>query len=96
MFRATRDIGPTGRLQIWFTEPGTMDVAEVRIVEAREQTIEFTDVVPRAHGKNLIPNGSFELGAAGWSSMGIGTGWGDLDRRHGTIEKPVASKVQNP
>ena len=86
MFRAVRDVGPTGRLQIWFAEPGTMDVADVRIVEAAAQKIEFTDVVAPAGGKNLVPNGSFELGGAGWSSMGTGVGWGDLDRLHGTIQ----------
>jgi hypothetical protein len=86
MFRAIRDVGVTGRLQIWFTEPGTMDVADVRIVEIAAPKIEFTDVVPPAGGKNLVPNGSFELGGAGWSSMGTGIGWGDLDRLHGTIQ----------
>ena len=85
-FRAARDVGPTGRLQIWFAEPGTMDVADVRIVELAAQAIEFTDVVAPAGGKNLVPNGSFELGGAGWSSMGTGAGWGDLDRLCGTVE----------
>ena len=85
-FRAVRDVGPTGRLQIWFAEPGTLDVADVRILEAASQKIEFTDVVAPTGGKNLVPNGSFELGGAGWSSLGTGVGWGDLDRLHGTIE----------
>ena len=31
VFRATQDVGPDGRLQIWFTETGTLFVAEVRI-----------------------------------------------------------------
>jgi hypothetical protein len=86
LFRATRDVGPTGRLQIAFTEPGTMEVADVRIVEAVSQRIEFTDVVTPAGHKNLVPNGSFELGGHGWSSMGTGAGWGDLDGLHGTIQ----------
>ena len=85
-FRATRDVGPTGRLQIWFTEPGTLDVADVQIVEIAMQQIVFTDTIPPAGNKNLVPNGSFELGGAGWSSMGTGIGWGDLDRLYGTIE----------
>ncbi|MCX7424191.1 MAG: hypothetical protein NTW96_00915 [Planctomycetia bacterium] len=86
MFRAARDVGPTGRLQIWFAEPGTMDVADVRIVEVAAQTIEFSDTVAPAGDKNLVPNGSFELGGADWSSMGTGVGWGDLDSLHGTIQ----------
>ncbi len=86
LFRATRDVGPTGRLQIWFTEAGTLDVADVSIVEEAAQQIEFTDTIAPAGGRNLVPNGSFELGGAGWSSMGRGVGWGDLDSLHGTIE----------
>ena len=86
MFRATRDVGPTGRLQIWFTEPGTLDVTDVKIVEVAMQGIEFTDTIAPAGDKNLVPNSSFELGGAGWSSMGTGIGWGDLDRLYGTIE----------
>ena len=86
MFRATRDVGPTGRLQIWFTESGTFDTADVSIVEVAAQTVEFTDTIPATCKRNLVPNGSFELGGAGWSSMGTGTGWGDLDCLHGTIQ----------
>jgi len=84
-FRATQDVGPTGRLQIWFTEPGTLEVADVRIAETTLVEAEFTDVVPTAGGKNLVPNGSFEVGAAGWSSVGQRVGWGNLARLHGRI-----------
>jgi hypothetical protein len=86
VFRATRSIGPTGRLQIAFAEPGTLDVADVRIAEAVSQRIEFTDVVAPAGRKNLVPNASFELGGRGWSSLGTGVGWGDLDRLHGMFQ----------
>lgn len=86
LFQASRDVSSTGRLQIWFAEPGTLDVADVRIVEEPEQPVQFTDTVVPAGGRNLVPNGSFELGGAGWSSMGRGVGWGDLDSLHGTIE----------
>jgi hypothetical protein len=93
VFRAERDIGPTGRLEIWFTEPGTLDVSEVRIVEFAAQTEEFTDVAPPCEGKNLAFNGSFELGGAGWTSMGTGIGWGgDLSGLHGTIEASGGSQ----
>lgn len=85
-FTATQDVGPTGRLQFWFGERGTLCVADVRIVEVSPQDVEFTDVVPPAGGKNLVRNGSFEVGPSGWSSLGRRTGWGNLSRLHGTIE----------
>jgi hypothetical protein len=87
IFRAKADVGPTGRLQIWFTEPGTLCVADVRISQVVEQEVEFTDVVPPvAGGKNLVPNGAFTLWASGWTSMGTGAGWGNLAWLHGTVE----------
>ena len=86
-FHATQDIGPTARLQIWFTEPGTLSVADVRIAECSESEVEFTDLVPAAGGKNLVANGSFEVGANGWSSIGVRTGWGGLDSLHGSIRR---------
>ncbi len=86
LFTATEDVGPSSRLQIWFTETGTLEVADVRIVEAGPQEVEFTDVVPAAGGKNLVPNGSFEVGPSGWSTVGERTGWGSLSRLHGRIE----------
>ena len=92
VFRAERDIGPTGRLQIWFSEAGTLDVADVWIVEIAAQPEEFTDLVPPGGGKNLAFNGSFEVGGAGWTSMGTGAGWGDLSGLHGTIEPSGGSQ----
>jgi hypothetical protein len=85
-FRATQDVGPANRLQIWFTEPGTLDIADVAIVERGAADVEFTDVVKPLESTNLVPNASFEAGAAGWSSLGTGAGWGNLDRLHGRIE----------
>ena len=86
LFTATEDVGPSGRLQIWFTETGTLEVADVRIVETRPQEVEFTDAVLAAGGKNLVPNGSFEVGPSGWSTLGERVGWGSLSRLHGHIE----------
>ena len=90
-FHATQDIGPTARLQLWFAEPGTLSVADVRIAECAESEIEFTDLVPAAGGKNLVANGSFEVGASGWSSLGVRTGWGGLDSLHGSVERTGGS-----
>ena len=92
VFFATRDVGPTGRLQIWFNEPGALYVADVRIVECRQEEVEFTDLIPARGGRNLVPNGSFEVGQSGWSSMGAGTGWGDLDQLHGKVEATGGSR----
>jgi hypothetical protein len=86
IFRATRDVGPSGRLQFWFNETGTLYVADARIVEYRDEDVEFTQVVEASEGKNLVPNASFGLGGSGWSSVGTGIGWGNLDRLHGRIE----------
>jgi len=95
VFRATQDVGASGRLQIWFHEPGTLYVADVRIVECAQENVEFTDVVPAGDGKNLVRNGSFELGGSGWSSLGLGAGWGNIDALHGAIEKAQAPHGQS-
>jgi len=87
VFRATRDVGSTSRLQMWFNEPGTLCVADVRLVEVRTEDVRFTDVVADAGRKNLIFNSSFEVGTAGWSSLGTGVGWGDVPWLHGRIEE---------
>ena len=85
-FTATTTVGESTRLQFWFGETGTLDVADVRIIETRAEDVAFTDVVPPAGGRNLVRNGSFEVGPAGWSSLGTQTGWGNLSRLHGSIE----------
>ena len=95
VFRASRDVGPANRLQIWFTEPGTLWVGDVRLVESRPEDVEFTEVVLPTGAKNLLPNGSFEVGPAGWTSMGSGAGWGDLHRLHGTIESTGGQHGRN-
>lgn len=85
-FTATRTVGESTRLQFWFNETGTLCVADVQIVETRAQDVAFTAVVAPAGGRNLVHNGSFEVGPAGWSSLGTPTGWGNLSRLHGTVE----------
>jgi hypothetical protein len=78
LFRATRDISEHIRLQIWFTQPGTLSIANVQIVEAeaREAQRHYVEAVPATEAKNLVPNGSFECGTSGWGSIGPGAGWG--------------------
>ncbi|HOW70029.1 MAG TPA: hypothetical protein PKY77_05450 [Phycisphaerae bacterium] len=86
VFRATASVSQTSRLQFWFNEPGTFYLDEVRLLEVAGQPIEFTDTIVPAGGRNLVPNGSFELGAAGWSSLGRKVGWGCLAGLHGNVQ----------
>jgi len=86
IFTATRDVADASRLQFWFNEPGTLCVADVRIAECSAQEAEFTDTIPDAGGRNLVPNGSFETSGAGWLSLGSRVGWGGLSDLHGRIE----------
>ena len=71
---------------MWFGETGTLYVADVRLIEHRDEDVEFTDLVEASGSRNLVPNASFELGGSGWSSLGSGVGWGNLARLHGRIE----------
>lgn len=70
------------------------------------EIVRFTHTVAPLGGKNLLPNGSFETGAAGWSSLGLGAGhenawaplverWGNLDGLHGTVKKSGATDGRN-
>ncbi|MCK4283962.1 MAG: carbohydrate binding domain-containing protein, partial [Candidatus Brocadiae bacterium] len=90
-FEALRSVGEAGRLQFWFTEPGTLYLADVRIGETEPTDVVFTHVVPEGAGKNLLPNGSFELGMIGWAAAGESIAWGNLDRVHGRIESSGAT-----
>ncbi|MDD4872841.1 MAG: hypothetical protein PHR77_19995 [Kiritimatiellae bacterium] len=70
------------------------------------EMVRYTDTVIPLGGRNLIPNGSFEAGSAGWSSLGLGAGyqnawaplidnWGNLAALHGTVEKSQGSHGQS-
>lgn len=85
VFRAPRSVERSSRLQIWFTETGALDLADVSIVEAASTAVAFTDTVQGARGHNLLPNGSFEAGAARWSSYGVSAGWGNMAHLHGSV-----------
>ncbi len=86
-FAAARAIGETGRLQFAIAEPATLYLDDVRLVAIDPDQIVFTHVVPPGSGKNLLPNGSFELGKIGWSAVGRDIAWGNLDRLHGRVER---------
>jgi len=85
-FRTDRPVAEKGRLQFRFGELGVLYVADVRVTEFDPAGIVVTNTLPRGPGKNLVPNGSFELGKIGWSAWGEPISWGSLDRLPGTIE----------
>ncbi|NLH97938.1 MAG: hypothetical protein GX446_00440 [Chthonomonadales bacterium] len=84
-FRASRSVESASRLQFWFLETGTLFLSDVSIRPAAMDQVEFTDVVPSRSGPNMLRNGSFEVGGAGWSTLGTNVGWGNLAHLHGTI-----------
>jgi len=84
-FTATSDVAKTSRLQIWFTETGTLWVDDVEIVAVKPVKPVFTNAVPAGTSRNLVPNGSFEAGADGWGSLGIQCGWGNLTNLYGEV-----------
>ncbi|NLW51654.1 MAG: hypothetical protein GXY85_12565 [Candidatus Brocadiaceae bacterium] len=90
-FRATASVGETSRLQFWFHEAGTLYLDDVRIVEFTVDEVAFTQTVPPAAGRNMVPNGSFELGLVGWGAVGRPIAWGNLDRLQGRIESDGAA-----
>ena len=53
IFRASRASAKT-RLQLWYAEPGTLCIDDVKIVELSETNVAFTDTIPPAAGKNLV------------------------------------------
>ena len=85
VFKATHSVSTASRLQIWFTETGTLYITDISIVEINLSSAVFTHVASPAVGKNMVPNGSFKLGASGWSSFGIETGWGNMAHLHGSV-----------
>jgi len=85
VFEASRTAHKNTRLQFWYTEPGTFFLDDVQIVGLDAQDVQFTHLAPAAASRNLVPNGSFEAGTAGWSSLGPSVGWGNLARLHGEL-----------
>ena len=86
VFHATADVAASSRFQIWYLETGVLEVADVRIVEFDARNVKFTKAIPDPPGRrNLVPNGSFEAGPAGWSSLGTRVGWCELAGLYGRI-----------
>ncbi|MBM4040773.1 MAG: hypothetical protein FJ290_19895 [Planctomycetes bacterium] len=73
-FQATRDCPAKSRFQLWFGSTGTLWVDDVEFVESGPQALRPGHIIPAAGRKNLIPNASFEVGEAGWGSIGADDG----------------------
>jgi hypothetical protein len=92
-FTASRTVDKASRLQIWFGETGTLWVDDVRIEPVSGIDMVFTQRIeptPWEKSRNLLPNGSFEAGADGWSSLGKRSGWGNLSALVGQVQANVA------
>lgn len=75
-FEATKTTGEDARLQFWFLGTGVLWLEDLRIVELEPTPARFTETVPEAGGRNLVPNSSFELGTIGWGSFAPIDAWG--------------------
>ena len=91
-FRARADVpGASSRLQFWFKTTGTLWLDDVVLTET-DAGEEWFPALPAEGAGNLVPNSSFECGAAGWGSYTYGLkGWGgNLYRLEGAIDEAAA------
>ncbi len=108
VFQGKRDCPEKSRFQIWFGSTGVLWVDDVEFVEAGPQARRPGHIIPSAGKKNLIPNASFEGGAAGWGSAewDRATHWGgrmnalfgELDTKeafHGERSLRIAISAEN-
>lgn len=87
VFQATQTITEHIRLQFWYTSTGTLWLDNVRLEPCEPIRKRFTDVAPSTTAVNLLPNSSFECGAAGWGSVADLPGWGgNLNQLVGTVD----------
>jgi hypothetical protein len=92
VFQATCSGTVYSRLAFWYDETGILWLDDVELCEVPPVPLEFTDTHVPGEGKNLLPNGSFECGSDGWSSLGQPLGWaGGLVGLDGEIQKGGAS-----
>lgn len=91
-FEASKSASENTRLQVWFLGTGTLWLDEVSLLELEPQPPRFTETVPPAGGKNLVPNSSFELGTVGWGSFAPFPAWGgNLNRLFGEHDTSTAA-----
>ena len=91
-FQAKR-AGDRIRLQIWYLSRGTLWLDEVKLEPAEPQRTRYTTPAPATGVRNLLANGGFECGEAGWGSIADVPGWGgNLNRLIGQVDDDVASE----
>lgn len=97
VFRATRTVlAASSRLQFWFKGTGSLWLDDVELAETSVAEAWFPQIAP-GPSANLVPNGSFECGPAGWGSFAPGLGgWqGNLYRLEGAVEATPGSPHGN-
>jgi hypothetical protein len=90
--QATEDVpGETSRLQFWFSCTGTLWLDDV-VLEPIDMRVEHHPQISTKGVRNLVPNSSFECGAAGWGSYApdLQTWTGNAFRLIGEIDESTA------
>ena len=90
--QATDDVpAKYSRLQFWFGSTGTMWLDDV-VLELADMRLRYHPEISTAGVRNVIPNSSFECGAAGWGSYAPNlTSWsGNVYRLLGEIDDKTA------
>lgn len=90
--QATDDVpAEHSRLQFWYGSTGTLWLDDV-VLEPVEMRTQYHPHISAAGVRNLIPNSSFECGAAGWGSYAPNlTSWsGNVYRQLGEIDETTA------
>ncbi len=93
LFRAKRTVGAESRFQIWFASTGTLWVDDITFEEAGPDAVRPGHVLAAEGRVNLVPNASFECGAAGWGSAEWDrtTHWGGrMNALWGAVDDGVA------
>ena len=91
--RALIDVpAANSRFQIWHSSTGSLWIAGVSITATKAPERRFSPSVETQGRRNLVPNSSFECGAAGWGSLTGHLGWGNLNRLVGEIDESAAAQ----
>jgi hypothetical protein len=78
----------TAELRFTLTEYGTLWVTGVAITSIPPISPHYTPRLPQTDGRNLVPNGSFEVGRDGWTTLGTKVNWGgNLSGLYGEISQ---------